>query len=353
MRHQIRTAIALGFLVSFTLSPVASSGVIASEASAEEAPAELELDLTFDGAELAAAVEVGEDREAAGETRAAEERLEDKLIAVAESEGTDLSDADVTVVTLADGAINAALPDTMDLTSLHVTADAESGVEVEMESRQDPEASIAVTGPGMGEWGEQSDGQFVLTVRNPAIGPSNVIGTGTFLWKRLRYVNDGSTVNDWWHYSRKGIGQAAQILGDNWQVKKMSVGSYPYASAKPNMKNWAEIEPGSDFSGQCSSHSVNTNISTPVVSAGYSFNDCDQYRIAFPPNGYGNYQITMDQGNYVNEGVRSAGYSIGWKAVHGASMPMHDTQYIWFVEVPYSSDPSASCSSTDGNKTCE
>jgi len=308
---------------------------------------------TFTSSEIAQAVEQGQIREEQGDESLAEERLEDRLIDASAEQGAPLTDADVTVLELGDGLVQAAVPATIELTKVSVQGDTATGLSVAAEAQESDEAaSILSPGPGMGSWGERVDGQYVLTVRNPTLGPSNVIGTGTFLWARERYVNDGNGTYDWWSYTRKGIGQAADVFGDNWQVADLIVQSYPYDSIEDRLVNWTDLDPAADFSGQCSSHSFSTGVSTPVWNAGYSFTDCDGYDVWHNPNNPGSYKIHMDQGLWVREGSRAAGYSVGWKSKQGTPGSMHDYQKIRFVHTPTSTD-FASCDSYEVNKTCE
>lgn len=304
--------------------------------------------------QIAAALEDGIAKEAAGQQPAADDALEDELIASSTAEGSPLTDEDIAVLHLGED-IAAAVPETTTLAEVEIIGDKLQGGEVDavsvaVDAHATEEATVSSAGPGMGEWGSRADGQYVITMRDPLLWSNQVIGHGTFLWQRSRFLNDGSGTTDWWKYSRKAIGQAVNIPGDNWQIAKLRVQSYPYDSVQPGLKAWTDIEPASDFPGACSGHTVNTNVNTPIFGAGYSFTDCDQYVVWHNPFNPGSYHITMDQGTYVSEGTRSAGYTVGWTSVQGNPGSQHDYQRILMRKSPTGRD--ATCSATDTSKVC-
>jgi hypothetical protein len=346
-----RRWVAISGAVGVLLAQIINAGsATADPASGEpEVPAAHEM---IGAGEIAAALERGREREAAGETTDAEESLEDQVIELSADEGAALADEDVTVARLADGLLDVAIPDTVTVTSIEVIVDEEGNVQFASESAPSEESAILTGGPGMGTWGSQVDGQYVITFRNPMIGFSNVIAEGTFLWKREKYMNDGNGTYDWWHYTRKGIAQMKDITGDDYQVKTLTVQSYPYDSVESGLANWTDIDPASDFTGQCSSHQFNTEIHTPIFTAGYTFTDCDGYTVWHNPNVPGSYKITMDQGAWVNEGSRAAGYSVGWKSYQGTPGSMHDFQKMVITRSPEGTTLMP-CSTYEQDATCE
>lgn len=312
---------------------------------------QVEIDETFSQNQIAQARKEGRAREAAGRDSAADRALERQLLVTSAEEGSPLTDEDVSVLHLGE-LVSVAVPETIELTSVEVVGDTELGVSVAVEAGESAAAdSIASPGPGMGSWGNRVDGQYVLTVQDPRVGTTEVIGTGTFLWAREKYTNDGNGTYDWWMYTRQGIGQPRNVEGDNWQIPKLRVQSYPYDSVEPGLVNWTGMDPAADFTGRCSSSSFTTGISTPVFNAGYSFVDCDGYTVWHNPTNPGSYHITMDQGSWVNEGSRAAGYSLGWKSKQGTAGSMHDYQRILFQRGPTDSS-ATTCDSYNANKVC-
>lgn len=345
-KPMVVASLALGMLVP-TAAYAADPGPIYVPAADETR--------TYNSSQLDVALEEAQEREASGQTTAADDAIEAELISSSEAEGSPLTPEDIAVLHLGD-AMTLAVPESTDLTNVEVIGGEASGgaadvVSVAVDSDAPEDASVASAGPGMGEWGSRVDGQYVITVKDPRYpNSSTVIGTGTFLWKREKYLNDGNGTYDWWNYSRKGIGQPKNVTGDDWQISKLRVQSYPYDAIEPGLVNWTDLEPSANFAGRCGSSSFTTGISTPVFDAGYSFVDCDQYVVWHNPDNPGSYHITMDQGNWVNEGSRSAGYTVGWKSRQGTGGSQHDYQRILFRRAPDSLD--TTCASTDTSKAC-
>ncbi|MGL5826434.1 MAG: hypothetical protein ACRCYU_16725 [Nocardioides sp.] len=294
----------------------------------------------------------------AGVETAAELTLEKELILAASKQGTFLTRDDVQVLHLRDGQVivDAAVPETVALQKIVVSTGSDS-VSLEAAASHNQEAtSILSPGPGFGSWGETADGQYVLKVYLDRLWPlsDQLIGTGTFLWQRQRFTSDGSSSYDWWKYSRKAIGQAEQVPGDNWQISEMRLQSYPYDSIQGRLKNWTDWSPSSDLSECSGGSSLSTSIGVPAFQVGYSFTptNCQDYTVWLNYSVPGSFRLTLDQGAFVSEGTRSLAYTVGWKSVQGTPGSQHDYQRIVFVHTP-TSFPGIGCSSYEVSGSCK
>lgn len=287
-----------------------------------------------------------------------EEQLEDAMLEPSDAEGAEirqdlvesserldavaLEAEEIDVASIGDGSIQVASAESTDLQGMqfaaHREADGSTDLSVEFEAGPSEEnLEIMTSGPGMGTWGSRTSGQYLIKMYSPS-NKSLKVMDGTFLWNREKLLNDGDGAFTYWTYSRKGIGQAVNIPGDNWQIKTLRIQSYPYDSIEDGLENWTEVMPDTSFTGTCSSHRFDTNINLGTsfggVSFGYSFQDCDRYTKWHNPDKPGSYHLTMDQGNVVREGDRAAAYTVGWKSHQGTPGSMHDFQRLVITRGP-------------------
>lgn len=260
-----------------------------------------------------------------------------QLLDAAKKSGTPLSSSDVDVFELADSDVTVAAPKGVAIDSLNVELTGES---LAVESESSARAGDSASGPGMG-WGSRADGQYIVTVRG--------WGTATFLWKRAKRTNDGSSKYDWYSYARKAVAQPASIpWSADPRVALLRVQSYPYDSIESRLRNWVDLEPATDRNGDCKGNMYVEATVAGAGAVGYNFADCDHYDVWHNPNKPGSYYIEMNQGLSVNSGPREAAYSITFKVKQGTPGSLHDVNKVLFTF----RGSRTTCTSTDTSKTC-
>ena len=209
-----------------------------------------------------------------------------------------------------------------------------------MSTKPGADPTAVASGPGLAPyWGGNGDGQYILTVRG--------IGNGLFTWSRSKLINDGNGKYDWFAYRRKGDAQPFDITGPNAFVETLRIQNFPFDSVEPNLVNWNEWSPASNFTGDCGSP-MNVGVSVLGASVGTTFQDCDRYSMWRNANKPSSYWLEMDQGYVLRHGNREAAYALAWKQKQGTAASQHDLQKLVF----HYNGNAYTCKHTDAGDTC-
>ncbi len=277
---------------------------------------------------------------ASGPSRA-EGKLKGRLVDAVEADGGTIDDEAIDVVPLLDGDITLTVPVNVDVDKVNVDID-NGTVSVGALTSESDDPAITASGPGMAPtWSTPVDGQYVITV--------NGLGDALFTWSRVRLLNDGNSTYDWLAYKRRGDAHPVSKTGlPDPRVASLRIQNYPYDSVEPNLVNWNEWDPASNFSGQCDSHVYNAGVTVLGAGFGLSFQDCDGYEVWRNANKPSSYWLQMDQGVVLHGGSRSIGYALAWKQKDGTAASQHDYQQVNF----YWNSNDHNCSHTDAGATC-
>lgn len=344
------------------VAPAAPAGAVDGdgtlEVMGESVEPSTDTSFHFDEAEVAAAEEVAESADALAPP---EQEAAESLVEYSETAGSGTVDPEsVDVLSLDDGNILVATTDATDISG--VAVDIEGG-EVSAEVATDPSGiQIESAGPGMaGTWGSVVGGDYTLTVRG--------LGDGNFTWNRRRYNDSASPYYVYW-YRRDGDAYPYSRSGPDAKVKTLRVQTFPFdntaeeaeaswSDSKPRLASWISRAPAIGFTGDCDGSPITPSVNVPGGSISASFKDCDEYDVWRNAAKPGSYWIEMDQGYFIHNGSRSAGFVMSWRARKRhpetgrtlLSGSMHDLNKVVFT-IPFGEGERATCTQTDASRTC-
>ncbi|MEV8395571.1 MULTISPECIES: hypothetical protein [unclassified Streptomyces] len=275
-----------------------------------------------------------------GDEQAAKTDKREKFLSSSAKNHFSYTSEEVDVVSLLDGAVQVAIPADLTLDSVTVSLD-EKEVNVEAAASNSGEDVPTLGGPGMGEWENDGSGQYNIYVTG--------LGEAQFLWKREKATDDGSSVYDYYSYSRMGIARPYDLSGEfDARVSVLRIQSYPYDEIESGLVNWEDLKPAISFEGNCDSTPLNVSVTAPFAGVGYSFQDCDEYEVWSNLENPGSYHMTMNQGVILSGGDREAAYTLAIKVKEGTPGSMHDFQRVTFNHMGTSFE----CSVFDSGATC-
>lgn len=327
MTKRLRRALAACAAVTAVAVTVAPMPAVASETVEKAQP---EVALTANAATIANARSRAELARASGRETTNLRSLRASLARRAAEHGDTYLSEDLEAFALSDKVSMAVARGTV-IKSVDVRSEGHKVVaKVASESGHANTVQPAAQGQGMG-WSYKGGNVFVIKIHN--------VGEMESRFKKSRY--EGNDAPDLVSMRRKAMGRA---YGTGY-VEGLWISSRVKDKWKPNIRWRWNSKPGSDFTGNCNS----TNWNLSIKGLGWSFWDCDDYKIKWDSDYPGYYRNYMDQGRWVSEGSREVGWHNVLAVRNGKGLVFSHFQ---MAEISQWGQDANKCSSWNKDKTC-